>query len=118
MRKRTIVKKKVHPNSLKNLIPLKKGYDPRRNTKGAPDTTAQIRKQIKELASMTTEVKGEGGKKVKLTLLENLLLDMLNSASAQDRQNILKAMYPGLLVDEVKDISTKRVIKVSIKKEE
>ncbi len=118
MRKRTIVKKKMSPKSLKNLIPFTKGFDPRRNLKGAPDTTSDIRKLIKELAGMTTKAKSEDGKMGKITLLENLLLDMLNSSNAQDRQNILKAMYPGLLVDEVKNINTHKIIKVTIKKED
>ena len=108
----------TNPKSLANLIPFKKGYDPNRNLKGAPNTTSELRKAIRELANGSTTVKDEKGKQGKITLLQNLLLDMLNSANAQDRQNILKAMYPGLLVDETKDLTDKRVIKVTLKKEE
>jgi hypothetical protein len=110
-------KRKVSAKQLANLVPFKKGYDPKRNYKGAPDTTARVREFIKELAALKTTVKSENGKKGQITLLENLLLDMLNSPNAQDRQNILKAMYPGLLVDEVKSVNTHKVIKVTLKKD-
>ena len=88
-----------HPN-MSGLVHFKKGFDPRRNTKGMPKDAARVRKMIRGLASELITV-GKGKDKREVTRLEKLVLGMLGSDSPVDRVNILKALYPELFIEKI-----------------
>lgn len=88
-----------HPN-MSGLVHFKKGYDPRRNNKGAPKEATQVRKMIRNLAAEVINV-GKGKNSREVTRLQKLVLGMLSSDSPVDRVNILKALYPELFSENV-----------------
>lgn len=98
-----------------NLKPFKKGYDPRRNLRGTPKDAITARKLFRKIAAelLTIHEKNESGEAVdyELTRLEAMIRLMLSSKAPKDRETVLKAMFPGLLKDEVDVTSGGQTIK-------
>lgn len=79
---------------------FKKGYDPRRNTKGTPKDAITARKFIKQIGQELIAFKdaeGEGD----ITRLYLLVRSMYASRNPRHAEILLKAQFPGLLKDEV-----------------
>jgi len=98
---------------MSGLVHFKKGYDPRRNNKGAPKTAIKVRNMIRELASEVI-VAGKGKDKREVTRLQKLVLGMLASDSPVDRVNILKALYPELFESEITAKGSHGPIRVNV----
>jgi hypothetical protein len=89
---------------------FKKGYDPRRNLRGTPKDAITARKLMRKIAAELLQLPNGGGE---ITRVEAMLTAMFSSKAPADRQNILKALWPGLLKDEVEhsgEMTTKVVI--------
>ena len=88
-----------------NLKPLAKGYDPRRNLKGVPKDAIAARKLIRQIGAELVHIKekGENGENIEydLTRYQVMVRLMFGSKNPTDRANLLKALSPGLLKDEV-----------------
>lgn len=95
--------------------PFQKGYDPRRNLRGTPKDAITARKLFRKIAAelLTIREKNESGEAVdyELTRLEAMIRLMLSSKAPKDRETVLKAMFPGLLKDEVDVTSGGQTIK-------
>lgn len=79
---------------------FKKGYDPRRNTRGTPKDAITARKFIKQIGQELIAFKdaeGEGD----ITRLYLLVRSMYASRNPRHAEILLKAQFPGLLKDEV-----------------
>jgi hypothetical protein len=89
----------------KNLRPFKKGDDPRRNLKGVPADAIAARKLFREIGAelLKLEERKKNGEVVitEISRLEAKIQLMFSSRNPRDSELILKAMYPGLLKDEV-----------------
>jgi hypothetical protein len=88
-----------------NLVPMKKGYDPRRNLRGVPKDAIEARKFFRKIGAelLAIKEKGETGESVEyeITRLEAAVRLKFSSRAPKDFETILKAMFPGLLKDEV-----------------
>lgn len=96
----------VNPKSIDNLIPFKKGvYSPRRNLRGVPKDAIEARKFFRKVGAELLRIKEkqESGETVEydLTRLEAMVRLKFSSKAPKDFETILKALYPGLLKDEV-----------------
>jgi len=93
-----------------NLKPFKKGYDPRRNLKGVPKDAIAARKLFRKVGAelLRIQEKQANGENVEydITRMEAMIRLKFSSRAPADFQTILKAMYPGLLRDEV-DVTSK-----------
>ena len=78
--------------------PFVKGYDPRRNLRGTPKDSIAARKLLRKIAAELLQLPNNGGE---ITRVEAMLTAMFSSKAPADRQNLLKALWPGLLKDEV-----------------
>lgn len=106
-----------NPNAVKNLKPLVKGYDPRRNVRGVPKDAIAARKSIRKIGAELLRIKEkqENGEVVEydITRFEAMIRLMFNSKSPVDRQTLLKALAPGLLKEELElsgDVSIKTLV--------
>lgn len=106
-------RRKINPNSIQalrsNSVPFKKNdpvtgeKDPRINRAGAPKTTLEARRFIRELGERLIAVKGAKGEKEKqeqVMLLEKMITDMYLSKAPLDHQNILRSSFPGILGED------------------
>lgn len=102
--------KKLHdPNKKVPGKPFMIGYDPRRNLKGVPKTAIKGREMIRkigaELVRVSEKVITADGQAVEIaydiTRLEGMVRLMYTSKAPQDKQTLLKALFPGLVVDEL-----------------
>ena len=88
---------------------FKKGYDPRRNLRGVPAEAIKARHMLRRIAAELIHVKEktDAGEIVEydITRAYAMLRTMFASKAPADRQNLLKALWPGLLKDEV-DVTT------------
>lgn len=93
----------ANPNPpTEQLKKFQKGPDPRRNLKGVPKDTIAARKLIRQIgAELVALPKDENGNVRELTRFELLIRAMYGSKAPADRQNLLKALAPGLLKDEI-----------------
>ena len=102
------------------LKPLKKGYDPRRNLRGVPKDAIEARKFFRKIGAelLTIKERQANGEDVEyeLTRLEAAVRLKFSSKAPKDFETILKAMFPGLLKDEVDVTSGGEVLKVLIQK--
>jgi len=84
---------------------FKKGYDPRRNLRGTPKDAITARKLFRQIAAelLTIREKNEKGEPVEydITRLEAAIRLKFGSRAPKDFETILKALYPGLLKDEL-----------------
>jgi hypothetical protein len=100
-----------------NLQPFKKGYDPRRNMRGVPKDAIEARKFFRKIGAelLTIKEKDANGEAVEydITRLEAAVRLKFGSRAPKDFETILKAMFPGLLKEEV-DIKTPDGLKVII----
>ena len=103
-----------------NLIPLKKGYDPRRNLRGVPKDAIEARKFFRKIGAelLTIKERQANGEDVEyeLTRLEAAVRLKFSSKAPKDFETILKVMFPGLLKDEVDVTSGGEALNVLIKK--
>jgi hypothetical protein len=79
---------------------LKKGYDPRRNTRGTPKDAITARKFIKQIGQELIAFKDESGEG-DITRLYLLIRAMYASRNPRHAEILLKAQFPGLLKEEV-----------------
>jgi len=96
----------INPNSLKNLQPFEKGvYSPRRNLRGVPKDAIEARKFFRKIGAELLRIKEkqENGETVEydITRLEAAVRLKFSSKAPKDFETILKALYPGLLKDEI-----------------
>jgi hypothetical protein len=89
-----------NPNAADNLKPFVKGYDPRRNLRGTPKDVIAARKLIRKIAAELLTVKENGGE-YEITRLEAAIRLKFGSRAPKDFETLLKALYPGLLKDEI-----------------
>lgn len=84
---------------------FKKGYDPRRNLRGVPKDAIEARKFFRKIGAelLTIKEKDANGESVEydITRLEAAVRLKFGSRAPKDFETILKAMFPGLLKDEV-----------------
>ena len=84
---------------------FKKGYDPRRNLRGVPRDTIKGRALIRKIGAELLHIKekGENGEIVEydITRAEAMIRLMFSSKAPADKQTLLKALWPGLVKDEV-----------------
>lgn len=78
--------------------PFVKGYDPRRNLKGVPREAIRARHMLRKIAAELIKLPNS---EQEMTRVEAMLRVMFSSKAPADRQNLLKALWPGLLKDEV-----------------
>lgn len=94
-----------NPNAQANLKPFVKGYDPRRAIAKVPKTVTEARKQIRRIAAELIHIKEkqENGENVEydITRLDAAIRLKFSSRAPKDFETILKALYPGLLKDDV-----------------
>jgi hypothetical protein len=95
--------------------PFVKGYDPRRNLRGTPKDAITARKLMRKIAAELLQLPNGGGE---ITRVEAMLTAMFSSKAPADRQNILKALWPGLLKDEVDITSEGKAITFIVKRED
>jgi hypothetical protein len=81
---------------------FKKGYDPRRNLRGVPKEAIKARHLLRKIAAELIQMPNSGEE---MTRVEAMLRVMFSSKAPADRQNLLKALWPGLLKDEI-DLTT------------
>ena len=96
----------VNPKSIDNLIPFKKGvYSPRRNLRGVPKDAIEARKFFRRIGAELLRIKEkqENGEDIEyeITRLEAAVRLKFSSRAPKDFETILKALYPGLLKDEI-----------------
>jgi len=88
-----------------NLKPFNKGYDPRRNLRGVPKDAIEARKFFRKIGAELLRIKErqENGEAVEydISRLEAMVRLKFSSKAPKDFETILKAMFPGLLKDEV-----------------
>jgi hypothetical protein len=77
-----------------------KGYDPRRNLRGTPPDAITARKMLRKIAAELVALK-DGGGEGDVTRLYLMLRQMLSSRNPRHNEIVLKALFPGLLKDEL-----------------
>ena len=101
---------------------FKKGYDPRRNLRGVPADAIKARHMLRRIAAELIHVKEktDAGEIVEydITRAYAMLRTMFASKAPADRQNLLKALWPGLLKDELDLTSGGEKIIVKLVKDE
>src|SRR3990172_1200492 len=99
---------------------FKKGYDPRRNLRGTPKDAITARKLFRQIAAelLTIHEKNERGETVEydITRLEAAIRLKFGSRAPKDFETILKAMFPGLLKDELDVTSGGEALTIKIVK--
>ena len=84
---------------------MKKGYDPRRNLRGVPKDAIEARKFFRKIGAelLTIQERQANGETVEydITRLEAAVRLKFSSKAPKDFETILKAMFPGLLKEEV-----------------
>lgn len=95
----------VNDKSKANLKPFVKGYDPRRAIARVPKTSVKARELFRRIGAelLTIKERQANGEDVEydLTRLEAAIRLKFSSKQPKDFETILKALYPGLLKDEV-----------------
>lgn len=100
---------------LQKGVPFKKGYDPRRNLKGVPAEAIKARHMLRKIAAELIKLPNSDQE---MTRISAMLRVMFSSKAPADRQNLLKALWPGLLKDEVDLTSGGEKIIVRLVKDE
>jgi hypothetical protein len=84
---------------------FKKGYDPRRNLRGTPKDAITARKKIRQIAAELIHIKEkqDNGEVIEydITRADAMIRLMFSSKAPADKQTLMKALWPGLLKDEV-----------------
>jgi len=85
--------------------PFKKGYDPRRNLRGVPKDTIKGRALVRKIGAELIHIseKQSNGEVVEydITRAEAMIRLMYSSKAPADKQTLLKALWPGLVKDEL-----------------
>lgn len=88
-----------------NLKPFVKGYDPRRAVARVPKTSVKARELFRRIGAELMRIKerNEAGETVEydITRIEAAIRMKYSSKAPKDFETILKALYPGLLKDEI-----------------
>ena len=88
-----------------NLKPFHKGYDPRRNLRGVPKDAIKGRAFIRKIGAELIHVKEkmDGGEVVEydITRAEAMIRLMFSSKAPADKQTLIKALWPGIVKDEI-----------------
>ena len=85
-----------------NLKPFKKGYDPRRNLRGVPKDTIKGRALIRKIGAELIHIEDKTtGESYDITRAEAMIRLMYSSKAPADKQTLIKALWPGLVKDEV-----------------
>jgi hypothetical protein len=88
-----------------NLKPFVKGYDPRRAVARVPKTSVKARELFRRIGAELMRIKerNEAGETVEydITRIEAAIRMKFSSKAPKDFETILKALYPGLLKDEI-----------------
>lgn len=77
---------------------FKKGYDPRRNLKGTPREAITARKFIRRIAAELIKLPDS---EIEVTRAYAMLRLMFSSKAPKDKETLMKALWPGLLKDEL-----------------
>lgn len=89
--------------------PFVKGYDPRRNLRGVPKDTIKGRALIRKIGAELIHIKERqaNGQDVEydITRAEAMIRLMYSSKAPADKQTLLKALWPGMLREEL-DLTT------------
>jgi hypothetical protein len=80
---------------------FKKGYDPRRNMNGVPKEAIEMRHLLREIAAEVVKIKEESGDIREVTRLYARARLAFSSRNFKEFELILKALYPGLLREEI-----------------
>src|SRR3989304_434318 len=97
-----------------NGKPFVKGFDPRRNLAGVPKETIAMRKHLRKIMAELLDMPDGSGV---ITRLDGMLRLMAGVRSTpKDREVILKAMFPGLLKDELDVTSGGEALTIKIVK--
>ena len=80
--------------------PFRKGYDPRRNLRGVPKEAIAARHFVRKIGAELIHVK-EAGLEYDITRAEAMIRPMFSSKAPADKQTLIKALWPGLLKDEL-----------------
>ena len=99
MKKTTRKQSKRRPQNA-NLIPFEKG-DPRINRKGVPRDAIEMRHMFRAIAGEIVKLKDEGGRGVEVSRLYARARLLFSDRNWKSFELALKAMYPGLLREEV-----------------
>ena len=89
-----------NPNAKDNLKPFVKGYDPRRHLAGVPKDSIPARKFIRKIGAEVLHLKDEQGEG-DITRFYAMVRRMFSSGNPRHTELLLKAMYAGLLKDEI-----------------
>jgi hypothetical protein len=79
---------------------FRKGYDPRRNLRGVPKDAITARKLLRQIAAEVVALK-DGSGEGDVTRLYLMIRQMLSSRNPRHNEIVLKALFPGLLRDEL-----------------
>lgn len=94
-----------------------KGYDPRRNLRGVPKDTIKGRALVRKIGAELIHIKEklDNGESVEydITRAEAMIRLMFSSRAPADKQTLLKALWPGLVKDEL-DVTSAGEVKVII----
>lgn len=97
--------------------PFKKGFDPRRNLKGVPKDAIAARHLIRKIGAELIHIreKTETGETVEYDIerAAAMIRLMFSSKAPKDKETLMKALWPGLLKDEVNingDVLTKVIV--------
>ena len=94
-----------NPNAKDNLKPFVKGYDPRRAIARVPKTAVKARELFRRIGAelLVIKEKQDNGEDVTydITRLEAAIRLKYSSKAPKDFETIIKALYPGLLKDEI-----------------
>lgn len=95
----------VNEKSKANLKPFVKGYDPRRAIARVPKNTPKARELFRRIGAelLTIRERQANGEDVEydITRLEAMIRLKFSSKQSKDFETILKALFPGLLKEEV-----------------
>ena len=104
--------------NLEKRKPLVKGFDPRRNLKGVPRDTIEMRKHMREIAAEII-----GGDETAMTRLDALLRQLFTSRNPAHNKLALQVLDPKILIEST-DITSngqalgwKEYVEASRKKE-
>lgn len=99
--------------------PFKKGYDPRRNLRGVPRDAIEARKFVRKIGAELIHIreKSETGETVEYDIerAAAMIRLMFSSKAPKDKETLMKALWPGLLKEQVDITSDNKVIEFVIK---
>ena len=97
---KTVRKQSVRKRNMKGLIPFVKD-DPRINRNGVPADAIEMRHMLRKIAGEVVKLKDERGRTVEINRLYARARLLFSDRNWKSFELALKAMYPGLLKDEL-----------------